>query len=173
MVDASTPVSVPHLRTARLLLREFRQGDFDAYATNLADPVAARYTGGPIDRRTAWRIFAAGTGNWMLQGIGWWAVEHGGAFAGVVGLFYRDGFADLEIGWTVLRPFWRQGLASEATAEALRYARDTRGTGHVIAFIAPENEPSMGVARRIGMRYEAEVPFYDRRAGRWSTGSPS
>lgn len=172
MVDCSPPISVPRLHTARLLLRELRGGDFDAYAANVADPVVARFTGGPVDRRTAWRQFGCATGNWMLQGIGWWAIEHGesGAFAGTVGLFYRDGFEDLEIGWTVLRAFWRRGLASEAASEALRYARETRGVDRTIAFIAPENEPSIGVARRIGMRFEGEVPFYDGHSGRWGTG---
>src|SRR5262245_15113922 len=108
-------VSIPRLQTQRLLLREFRTGDFDAYAEHCADPVATEHTSGPLDRRTAWRFFAAGSGMWMLHGAGWWAIEARdlGAFVGIVGAFYRetglDGQkpSDLELGWVVLRPYWR------------------------------------------------------------------
>jgi RimJ/RimL family protein N-acetyltransferase len=173
MVDFSPPVAVPYLRTDRLLLREFRQSDFDAYAVNQADPVVMQHEGGPLDRRTAWRQFAAGAGTWMLQGTGWWAISHGetGIFAGVVGLFYRDGFTDLEIGWTIMRRFWRQGFASEAAAEALRFARHARGADRVVALINPANVASIGVARRIGMHHEADVPFCDGRTGQWVTSA--
>src|SRR5260221_14576406 len=51
---------VPRVDTARLRLREFRASNFDAYAENLADPVAMKSLSGVVDRRTAWRGFAAG-----------------------------------------------------------------------------------------------------------------
>jgi hypothetical protein len=90
-------LSIPRLTTARLLLREFQMRDFDAYATNLTDPVATKFTSGLQDRRAAWRSFAAQTGSWLLNGGGWWAVEQreGGAVVGTVGAFFRETDATL------------------------------------------------------------------------------
>jgi RimJ/RimL family protein N-acetyltransferase len=105
-------VSIPHLTTDRLLLREFRLSDFDAYAAYFADPVATEHLSGVSDRRNAWRSFAAGQGMWLLQGAGWWAIElrETGAFVGTVGAFFREDLPDLEIGWTVVRASWRRGI---------------------------------------------------------------
>src|SRR5512140_2230971 len=91
--DISPSVSVPRIRTSRLRLRELRQADFGAYAKNQADPLAMKHMGGVHDRRTAWRTFSALAGNWMLQGIGWWAIERldDRAYVGCVGVFYREG----------------------------------------------------------------------------------
>jgi hypothetical protein len=53
--------SVPFLHTERLILREYRRGDFDAFAAHLADPVSAAPPG-PADRHVAWRIFCSQAG---------------------------------------------------------------------------------------------------------------
>jgi RimJ/RimL family protein N-acetyltransferase len=58
----SPAVSVPHVETARLLLRELRVADFDAYAEHLADPIATAHLSRISDRRMAWRTFAASLG---------------------------------------------------------------------------------------------------------------
>jgi RimJ/RimL family protein N-acetyltransferase len=85
-------VIVPHVATARLLLREFRRTDFDGYAAALADPIAAQVGGVAVDRRLAWRSFATGIGTWVLEGAGWWGVElvETGAMIGTVGAFFRE-----------------------------------------------------------------------------------
>jgi RimJ/RimL family protein N-acetyltransferase len=152
-----------------LLLREFRPGDFDAYAAHVADPEASRYTTGPVDRRMAWRFFAAGAGTWMLQGTGWWAMEllETRAFVGTVGAFYRDGSTDLELGWSVLRGHWGQGLAHEAASAVLRHAFDVRGETRLIALIDAANAPSLRLAERLGLRHERDVDFHGGRIGRY------
>src|SRR5579862_6339241 len=106
-MDRSAPVSIPRLATERLLLREYRMGDFDAYADSVADPEASRFTG-LLDRKHAFRVFAAQTGTWQLSGAGWWAIElrATGELAGRIGAFFRDGFPDLELGWFIHRGFW-------------------------------------------------------------------
>lgn len=163
-------VSIPRLTTARLLLREFRMADFEAYAANLADPAATTFTGGPCDRRAAWRAFAAQTGSWVLNGGGWWAVEQreGGAFVGTVGTFVRETAEDrVELGWSLHPAYWGQGFATEAAAAALQFALDTRGAREVIAHIAAANLASLGVSKHLGMKYDADVDFYGEPIGRY------
>ena len=97
MTGAMGPI--PRLHTPRLLLREYRTADFDAFAANLSDPEATVFIDS-ADRKSAWRIFASQTGLWLLQGAGWWAVElrETGEHVGNVGAFFREGWPEIEIG---------------------------------------------------------------------------
>jgi RimJ/RimL family protein N-acetyltransferase len=163
--------SVPRIATARLLLREYQLRDFDAYAENLSDPVATAHLSGVVDRRTAWRNFAAGMGFWMLHGAGWWGVElkETGELVGSVGAFYRESPRELEIGWALYRRFWRQGYATEAATAALGFGFETLGERRAIAHIDAENTASIRVSEHLGMRHEADVDFYGSVVGRYAT----
>ena len=83
------------LETPRLLLRMFREDDFDSYAEMMADPEVMRYLpqGGPLPRPEAWRNMAAVLGHWQLRGFGPWSVEERPAAgsSGVSGPFVRPG----------------------------------------------------------------------------------
>jgi RimJ/RimL family protein N-acetyltransferase len=169
--DAAPPAVIPRIRTARLLLRELRESDFDAFAQNLADPVAAEFLSGTVDRRTAFRIFLGSFGFWTLRGAGWWAVEllETGEFVGSVGAFYRERPSDLELGWTIVRRFWRRGFASEAAAAALWFGTEQLAATRVVAHIDAKNIPSVRVAEGLGMTYEGEVDFFGERVGRYAS----
>lgn len=173
MQEHSPPVSVPLLSTERLLLREFRMTDFDAFAANLADPVAMKILG-THDRRTAWRIFGNATGVWMLLGAGWWAVElrESGTLVGNVGAFYREGWPELEMGWNTFRAFWGRHIAREAMGAVLRYAFEARGERRVTALIDANNEPSLRVAAHLGFTRESEADFYGKPVGRYVRSRP-
>ena len=149
-------LSVPRLATERLLLREPRLDDFESFAANAADPLARAHIGGPLSRREAWRRFMAAAGTWVTQGKGWWMIDAGGVGpVGTVGVFRRETGPQLEIGWSVDRPYWGRGYASEAARAALDHALSELGD-RVIAIIAPDNAASHGVAKRIGMHRESE-----------------
>ena len=152
------------------MLREYRREDFDAFAAFLADPVAMEFLDGVEDRRNAWRIFAASTGLWMLQGAGWWAVElrESGTFVGTVGAFFRESWPEIEIGWDVLRPYWGRGIATEAAAEVIRYAFEVRRERRVNAIINPRNAASLRVAERLAMTYEGDVQLFGNQARRYA-----
>jgi RimJ/RimL family protein N-acetyltransferase len=172
-MDRSPAVSIPRLRSERLLLREYRATDFDAYAASVADGAVNEFTG-VLDRKHAYRVFAAQMGSWILHGAGWWAIEllDTGELAGRVGAFYRDGFPDLELGWFTHPAFWRRGIASEAAAEVVRYAFDTLAVARVTAFISRGNIASLRVAERLGMRYEREAEIWDTQVGMYALARP-
>lgn len=158
--------SVPHLQTQRLVLREYRLEDFDAFAEHLADPESNVYLT-LEDRPTAWRIFGSHAGLWLLHGAGWWAVEarQTGQLVGNVGAFFRESSSVMEIGWNTYRAFWGQGFASEAGAAALDHAFQVRREPKVRALIDPGNEPSLRVARRLGLTYEMETELHGKTIG--------
>jgi RimJ/RimL family protein N-acetyltransferase len=158
--------SVPYLYTERLILREYRRQDFDIFAAHLADPVSAAHLV-PADRHAAWRMFCSQAGLWLLHGAGWWAVEEKetGRLVGNIGAFFREDSTVMELGWNTYRAFWGQGFANEAAAAALHHALEIRREPKVRAVIAQANESSLRVARRLGLRYEAETEINGKAVG--------
>lgn len=144
---------IPRLETERLLLREFRPEDFEAFAAFMADAEVVRYLhGSPMSRPDAWRLLASAIGHWTLRGYGTWAVERkaDGVFIGRVGMVNPEGWPGLEVGWTLGRSFWGQGYATEAGAAALGYAFTTRPEDRMLSCIDPRNTASQKVAQRLG-----------------------
>jgi RimJ/RimL family protein N-acetyltransferase len=143
---------IPRLETDRLVLRAFREEDLDAWAATNADPEVMRYFSGPVSRADAWRSMAATLGHWALKGYGMWAVERksDGAVIGRIGLLQPEGWTGLEVGWTLGRPFWGQGYATEAGAAAMRYGFLTQPDDRIVSNIDPDNLPSQAVAKRLG-----------------------
>jgi RimJ/RimL family protein N-acetyltransferase len=50
----------------------------------------------------------------------------------------------------------------------VRYALEVRGEARVRAFIDPGNAPSIRVALRLGLRYEAEAELFGKPVGRYT-----
>ncbi|HET7729169.1 MAG TPA: GNAT family N-acetyltransferase [Usitatibacter sp.] len=149
------------LETPRLLLRQFRAADLDAYAELCADPEVMRYlgTGATLSRPDAWRSMAGFLGHWRLLGYGMWALElkSTGELVGRAGFLDPPGWPGFELGWTLARPHWGRGYATEAARRALAYAFEELGRDRVISLIRHGNERSAQVALRIGQKLAGEV----------------
>lgn len=154
-------MDIPILETARLRMRAFRVDDLDAYAAMCADPEVMRFlgTGVTLDRSEAWRSMAGFLGHWALRGYGMWALEEKqtGTLVGRSGFLNPEGWPGFELGWTLGRPSWGKGFATEAARRALDYAFEDLGRKRVISLIRPANTPSMRVAERLGMVRAGEV----------------
>ena len=142
----------PTVETERLVLRGWRTEDFEHYAEFAADPEVARFLGGVQSREDAWRSMAMVIGHWVLRGFGFWAVERksDGAFVGRVGLWQPEGWPGLEVGWTLARPFWGHGYATEAALACRDYGFRTYPVDRLVSLIAADNVRSQAVAGRIG-----------------------
>ena len=150
---------IPTLRTERLVLRPFREDDLDAWAEIVADPDTARYIGGVSTRAEAWRSIALYLGHWELRGFGQWAVERrlDGRLVGRAGLWYPEGWPELEVGWTLDRSVWGEGFATEAGQAAMDWGFDVLGLERIGSVIDPENSRSRAVAVRLGMDFDREA----------------
>lgn len=164
--------AVPEIRTERLLLRGARRQDFEPFAAVVMEPGRP---GGAVDRRTAWRMFNAGLGQWVMDGIGHWAIEERetGAFAGSIGAFHREPRpgpcdpAEIELGWSISASVRGRGFATEAARAVVAYAFATKKVAHVVAYIDHDNPSSIRVAEKLGMKYERDVDFYETRLRRY------
>jgi RimJ/RimL family protein N-acetyltransferase len=70
--------------------------------------------------------------------------------------------AEVEIGWSLRRPFWGRGLATEAAAAAVEAAFAHLAPRRVVSLIAPANRRSIAVAERLGMREDGRVRHGER-----------
>jgi RimJ/RimL family protein N-acetyltransferase len=150
-------VEIPTLETERLLLREWRDADLDAYAAMCSDPEVMRFfSSGVMHRDDAWRQMAQFAGHWTLRGFGTWAVEHreSGEMIGRIGLHQPEGWPGLEVGWSLARAAWGHGYATEGGAASLDFAWRDLGAERVISIIDPDNAASIAVARRLGETFE-------------------
>ena len=145
----------PTLETNRLILRQFKEGDAEAYAAMCADPEVMRYlsaTGELLTRADAWRQMSMFLGHWELRGYGTWAVEERatGNFVGRVGLHNPEGWPDRELGWTIAREFWGRGYAFEAARASIDYAFGVLRWTHLVSLVHPQNTRSSSLAERLG-----------------------
>jgi RimJ/RimL family protein N-acetyltransferase len=153
------------LETDRLVLSELTQADLPFVAEMMGDVETMRFYPHvltPLEART-W--LARQLERYARDGHGLWLVVEraSGQKTGQVGLAMQEveGRREPEIGWLVRRRFWRRGIATEAGAAVRDLAFDKLGMDRVVSLIRPVNEPSRGVARKIGMSPEREVTFHD------------
>jgi RimJ/RimL family protein N-acetyltransferase len=93
-----------------------------------------------IQRWLTRAIVLPGTGRAMVGNVG---------FHGPPGVNATDNERALELGYAVLPEHRRQGYASEAVGGLIAWAR-TQGIGHFVASVAPANEPSLAIIRKLG-----------------------
>jgi [ribosomal protein S5]-alanine N-acetyltransferase len=81
---------------------------------------------------------------------------------GMVNYHHRDvRNRRLEIGFILAQPYWRQGLMEEAIRALLQHCFESLNVHRVEAVIAPPNEASVRLVRRLGFRAEGG-PMRDR-----------
>jgi len=103
-------------------------------------------------------------GIWTIRGYGLWAVEvkATGELIGRAGVWFPEGWPEIEAGWVIGQEHWGNGYATEAGREALRQAFATLGVDHVISLIRPDNPASRRVAEKLGGVIEKTGIFRDR-----------
>lgn len=155
------------LQTTRLILREICHGDLDFIAEMLGDQKVMRHYPKTEDRAGALAHIQRQIERYASWGYGPWLVlnQETNQPLGRVGLLRQvvEGAEEIEVGYMIHRPYWRQGFAFEAAAACRDYAFSTLGRERVISLIRPENTPSQAVARKMGMRPEREIIHWDLR----------
>jgi ribosomal-protein-alanine N-acetyltransferase len=62
----------------------------------------------------------------------------------------------VEIGYTVFPELRGRGLATEAASALVRWAHEERGIQEFVASVAPDNEPSLAIVRKLGFVHSGE-----------------
>jgi RimJ/RimL family protein N-acetyltransferase len=176
-------MSVPDIVTSRLLLRSWKESDFEPHIRWEADPRVneflpflhvprtaeasrehiARFLANPIEKRLEWAKA------WLRQQADnyWWAVEVPGIaeVIGGVGLGGdANGAADLippsmGIHWRFASQYWGKGYATEAAQAVLKYGFATLGLNEICSMSALGHKRSFALMERIGLRYVKDFEF--------------
>lgn len=150
------------LESSRLVLRRFRDSDLPTFLVYVNDPEVARYQSWePYDERRA-RAFirdmqqaeSGRAGHWFqfaigLQGTG----AHIGDCALGIGVKHLDA-RQAEIGYSLARPHWGNGYATEAIGRLLHYAFGELKVHRIVAVVDCRNPRSCAVVERLGFRRE-------------------
>ncbi|HEX8271600.1 MAG TPA: GNAT family N-acetyltransferase [Longimicrobiaceae bacterium] len=148
----------PIWETERLRAREMQPADLDFVAAMLAHREVMRFYPRCYTRDEARGWLERQVARYREHGHALWLIEEraGGEPVGQVGLVMQqvNGRAEPEVGYLVHRPFWRRGYATEAALATRDHAFGALGLPRVVSLIRPENLPSQGVARKLGMRPE-------------------
>jgi ribosomal-protein-alanine N-acetyltransferase len=156
-----TPAPWLPLRTERLMLREFRENDFDDLHEYGSDPKVSRFmTWGPntpkVSREYLDRALAD-QAVWPREVVNM-AVEVA-AEEKLIGAL-RFAVVDApsltaDFGYTLNRAYWGRGYATEAAGAVIRQAFEVLGVRRVFATCDVRNTGSWTVMEKLGMRREA------------------
>nr|WP_237220017.1 GNAT family N-acetyltransferase [Sphingomonas arenae] len=158
------------MESERLVLREWRKEDFRPWLAICAEPEVTRHFGGtPMSAEDVFRRLTAAVGGWVWNGFGTWAVERrsDGKLIGNAGIFtaWRDLEPEFgeqpEMGWIFATEAHGQGFASEACRVVLDWAEAHLAPTPIWAIIAPENDPSLKLAERLGFERHSETRYKD------------
>lgn len=152
--------------TERLLLRRLQESDLDALFEIHGDPETSRFNAsGPLASRDAAReLLELWLGDWARHGVGYWVVERldaPGTVVGFSGVRHKEleGRTVLNLAYRYRPQAWGSGYATEVARVALALARKHLPDVPVVAIISLENEPSLRVAERIGMRRDHVIDY--------------
>jgi RimJ/RimL family protein N-acetyltransferase len=147
------------------VLRRWRLGDLEPFADMHGDPEVTEFLpGGPSLEETR-RLIDGFERGFDEHGYGFWALELTGeaqliGMAGIADVHPELPFAPaVEVGWRLARPFWGQGLATEAATECVRFAFADRQIESLLAYTARGNVRSRRVMERLCMRRDEHADF--------------
>lgn len=155
--------------TVRLRLRNWREGDAEAFFRHTNTENVMRWLGGVKTRDFLDGVVHERFMRWQAElGFTFWVVERKaeGAFLGFCGLKIADGSNSsvggaVEIGWRFREDAWGQGYAREAATAALGHAFETVGAERVIALTVDGNRASWGLMIRLGMERRRDLDYVD------------
>ena len=151
-------MTVPELRTSRLVLRGWRPEELEPFAALNADPRVMQYflttlTREQSDAFVRERIVP----HFADHGFGLWAVEVPGkphfiGFTGLLAQTFEAPFTPcVEVGWRLAFEHWGHGYASEAARAAVTFGFEEADLDEIVSFTAPANRRSIRVMERLGM----------------------
>jgi RimJ/RimL family protein N-acetyltransferase len=152
------------IETERLCLRLPGPADRDALCRMFADP-AVMADLGPVKDAAATDLALAKHDADRWEGLGFLVVERrqDAAMLGFCGLKRGDAHnpivGEIEAGWIIDRPYWRNGYAREAMTAVLAWGWARPDVDRIVAITSAVNVKSQELMRRLGMTRVPEGDF--------------
>lgn len=151
----------------RLHFRKVVPQDFDVWLPFYENPESTRFWEGlPLDPVKACQqqfdgIFERYERH--LGGMNALVLKNSQKLIGLCGLLVQevDQRSELEIGYSILPTYWRQGFAYEAAEKCKIYAKQNDFSDSLISIIHVDNIPSQKVALKNGMHLSTTTTYKD------------
>jgi RimJ/RimL family protein N-acetyltransferase len=152
------------LETERLILRKFTLDDATFVIELLNTPTWLQYIGdrGVYTIEDAENYLLNGSlKSYQENGFGFYVVieKDSGSSIGMCGLIKRDTLDDIDIGFAFLPNLLSKGYGFEAASATLKYAHETLKIQRIIAIVNPDNHRSIGLIKKIGLKFEKMILF--------------
>jgi len=158
------------LETGRLILRWLSVKDAKFILQLLNEPSFVRFIGDKsvrsIDDARDY-ILNGPVDSYERFGFGLYLTElkENGVPIGICGLLKRESLKDVDIGFAFLPEFWRKGYAFEAASAVMTYGRKVVGLNRIVAITSPENDASIRVLEKLGLRFERVIKLSEDEPG--------
>lgn len=158
----------PIIQTKRLILRQWKDDDFELFAQLNADPRVMEFFPSVMSRQESDQLADRIQTKIKKKGWGMWAVSlvSDSTFIGFIGIndldqstFPAHFSPAIEVGWRLAYPYWGKGYATEGAIASLNYGFDTLNLDEIVAFTAVQNNRSKGVMEKIGMHRDLDDDF--------------
>ncbi len=153
------------LRTRRLILRRWSDGDREPFARMNRDPAVMEHFPALLSLDESDALADRAELHFEQHGFGPLAAEltATGEFIGYIGLFipvFEAAFTPcVEIGWRLAPEHWGRGLATEGARAVIDHAFADLGLPEVVSFTVPGNLRSRRVMEKVGMTYDRRDDF--------------
>jgi RimJ/RimL family protein N-acetyltransferase len=154
------------IETERLVLRRLTLNDAPFIVELLNEPSFLRYIGdrGVKSLHDARHYLLKGPiASYAVLGFGLYLVflKETGDPIGICGLLKRETLPDVDVGFALMPSYGRQGFASEAAASVLKEARERFGLKRVVAITSLDNNASIRVLEKNGLKFEGLIRLGD------------
>ena len=161
----------PTLHLPRLMLRPYFLEDIDPLHRVQSEDSVLRYfpRTTPPPRPSVEKDICYQIEHWTRFGYGRWVIGQppDGRPIGWCGLQYLPDTDEIEIGYLLAKPFWGQGLTTEAAIAGQRWAFEHLDLQELVAIIHPENIASIRVAEKLGMTFTARTVYFGMQCDRY------
>ncbi len=153
------------VRTPRLLLRRWSDGDRALFAAINTDPRVLEFLPRALSREESDALVDRIEAQFEERGYGLWVVEIPGvsSCAGFIGLstprFEAHFTPCIEIGWRLGADFWNHGYASEGARAVMEHGFEALGLTEIVSFTVPANVRSRRVMEKLGMTHNPADDF--------------
>lgn len=147
------------LKTARLILTEFKVSDAPFFYELLNDPAFIEFIGdrniksvSDAEKYLSERIIPS----YAKNGFGFYLVStnENNVPIGMSGIIDREGLDHIDVGFAFLSKFRGKGYAFEATDAVMKYATDTLKINPIVAITSINNVKSINLLERLGLHYD-------------------
>lgn len=152
------------IETERLFHRKFTIEDLPRLIEMRSDPEVNQYLGGvrmqnpeALAKRIRFYIDCYDKYGFGSSAMIW---KKTGEIIGTSGLQPLGETGEIEIGYAVVKEFWRQGIAFESARAWLDFGFRQKNLNRIVAVAYPENTGSRRIMEKLGMRYEKNEEHY-------------